>query len=791
MKATANLNGGARLLLLALILFAAAAGEIRGQFVDPPHSDVLLPDGPCLACHTPHHAEGVSITKAQTVPLLCQSCHNLTGQAANRPLSDTDQAFPGLSGTSHRWDSGPAGHVEAAGANLSAGLIRSAGAFTGRIERTYTITVTGPPGGGDAGVATFSWTDSAGGSGFGTSGPAVPLDAGLILDFIDAPASPSFLPGDTWTLWVRADLRAPDPAIAFEADMANRFQRSAEKVVCTVCHNQHWQDKQPFDPGAPPFTGPGSGWTGTGIGRHYQRVQNDANQMCTTCHEVRDVTSSDQGSHPVGVPIPPDPTFQIPPQLPLDASSNVRCMSCHAPHFFPGGNPATSGSTDGYILRTAITEICYECHTLADRAGGSHFDSATGVLWPGGEYGSSFPAHTVEKRGSCVNCHWPHGWPDDATPADDYPRLWVERYDTAADGSDPADAEDLCFTCHDGSPAGTDIRGEFQKGSNGADIFHHPISDPEQTAGRSVECVDCHNPHKARPDDKLAGVTGVDLAGNAVGPGTGNERDLAQYELCFKCHGDTFNSSRPGTSNKRLDFQTSNSGFHPVAGQGQNQSANLANALLGGLTTSSTIDCTDCHNNQATADAFGPATNSPSSPKGPHGSTNAAIRRAAYWTALQGPASWDRDNFELCLLCHDPARLVEARRDDDNPPASTNFYDTIGGRDNLHEVHLIDRADKSRATCKNCHYNIHSNESASNTQYNIDSVLFTSPPPTVKTHLVNFSPDIQPFGGRALPEWWINTGTRERRCYLSCHGFDMEGFPYRPAAAGDDTPTIP
>ncbi|MFQ5524689.1 MAG: cytochrome c3 family protein [Thermoanaerobaculia bacterium] len=791
MKRTANLNGRARPVVLAIILFAAAAPETLAQFVDPPHSDVLLPDAPCLACHTPHHADGISIIKAQTVPLLCQSCHNVTGQAANRPLSDTDQAFPGLSGTSHRWDSGPSGHVEAAGTNLSAGLIRSAGAFTGRIERTYTITVTGPPGGGDAGIATFSWTDSEGGSGSGTSGAAVPLDAGLTLDFIDAPASPSFLPGDTWTLWVRTDLRAPDPGIAFEADMANRFQRSAEKVVCTVCHNQHWQDKQPFDPNAPPFTGAGSGWTGTGVGRHYQRVQNDTNQMCTTCHEVRDVTSSDQGSHPVGVPIPADPTFQTPLQLPLDAGANVRCMTCHAPHFFPGGNPATSGTDDGYILRAAITEVCFECHTLADRVAGSHFDAATGVLWPGGEYGSSFPAHTAEKRGSCVNCHWPHGWPDDATPAQDYPRLWVERYDIAADGSDPADAEDLCFTCHDGSPAGTDIRGEFQKGTNGADIFHHPISDPEQTAGRSVECVDCHNPHKARPDNKLAGATGIDLAGNPVGPGTGNERDLVQYELCFKCHGDTFNSSRPGTSNKRLDFQTSNSAFHPVAGQGQNQSANLNNALLGGLSTTSTIDCTDCHNNEATADAFGPASNSPASPKGPHGSTNAAIRRAEYWTDLQGPASWNRSNFELCFLCHDPARLVEARRDDDNPPASTNFYDTIDGRDNLHEVHLVDRIDDTRATCKNCHFNVHSNRTADNTQYNVNGTIFTSPPAGFKTHLVNFSPDITPFGGRALPEWWINTSTRQRRCYLSCHGADMEGFPYRPAAAGDDSPTIP
>lgn len=780
-----------------LVTCCLLAGPAAAQFVDPPHDGVLDPDPPCLACHTPHHADGVAITRATAIPLLCQSCHNNTGLALNRPLNDGDQAFPGLGGTSHRWDSGPAGHVKAAGANTSAGLIRSGGAFTGRIERTYTINLTGS---GDVGVATFNWTDSAGNGGAGVAGVAVPLNAGLNLTFIDAPASPSFVAGDAWTLWVRTDVRAPNPAVPFERDMANRFQRSGEKAVCTVCHNQHWQNNQPFDPAAPPFTGAGSGWLGTGNGRHYQRVANDVNQMCTTCHSVRNVTSSAAGSHPVGVAIPARPTFQSPPGLPLDAGANVRCMTCHAPHFFPGGNPATTGSADGYVLRQTIGELCYECHTLADRAGGSHFDPATGLLWPGGQYGSSFPAHTAEKRGFCVNCHWPHGWPDDASPADDYSRLWVERYDTRNDRTDPDDAEDLCFTCHDGAPATTNIRAEFARGVNGADVFHHPIADSQQPAGRSVECVDCHNPHRARPDNKHAGATGVDLAGNAVGPGTSNDRDVTESEVCFKCHGDTFNSSRPGTSNKRLDFQTANSAFHPVAGPGKNQSANLAAQLLGGLTTTSTIRCTDCHNNQATANAVGPASNSAASPKGPHGSTHAAIRRGAYqatYLAAQGPTAYNRANFELCFLCHDPARLVEARRFDDNPPARTNFFDDVNGKDNLHEIHLVDRVDKTRATCKNCHFNVHGNRTANNTQYNVNGTVFSSPPAAFKTHLIHFSPDVTPIGGRARPEWWINTGTRERRCYLACHGEVMDGdgnlgrtAVYRPPS-GDDSPAIP
>ncbi|MBW2665354.1 MAG: 6-bladed beta-propeller [Deltaproteobacteria bacterium] len=758
---------------LSCIALGPAASE-RAFALDPPHDFSNSID--CSNCHLPHGAAGGAITRVAGNPNLCISCHTPGGLAAGRPFNDADQALPGNGGTSHRWDSGPSGHLLVGLSNTSSGALESGGAFTGRIERIYSITISGS---GDVGSASFDWVDDAGNAGSSVSGVAVPLNDGLTLSFSDGAGSPSFDLGDVWTLFVRTDLRLPDPDVPFETAMA--FRVADGKVVCSVCHDQHSQLRTPFDPSAPAYGGSGTGW-----GRHFQRKDNDVNQMCKVCHEVRDVQSADLGSHPVGVVIPSG-DFQTPVSLPLDAAGEVECTTCHSPHFSDSGG-ANGGLGDGYILRQPIGNLCSECHTLADRAAGSHFDAGTGALWPGGQYGSSFPAHTGDKRGACVNCHWPHGWPDDADMPVDYPRLWVERYDLADDGSDPDDAEDLCFTCHDGNPAGSDIRGDFAKGTNAAEIFHHPVADSEQSPGRSVECVDCHNPHQASSDDKLAGVTGVDIDGLPVGPGTADDRPIEQHELCFKCHGDAYNTSRPDTTNKRLDFQTDNSAFHPVAGAGQNQSANLADQLLGGLTTSSTITCSDCHNSEATADVSGLAEGSGAATNGPHGSTHAAIRRASYWTALSGPSNWNPDNFELCFLCHDEQKLVEAREWDDG--AATNFYDDIEGKDNLHWVHLEDRADKSRATCKNCHFNVHSNAGADNTQYNIDGTVYTSPPTNVKTHLINFSPDIQPIGGRSKPEWRINTGNLRRRCYLSCHGTDMEGERYRPSQ-GDDTPTIP
>lgn len=760
----------AKILTLAAVLCVGSAWA-----VDPPHNDVnsIL----CTNCHTPHHAPGGTITKVAGNPNLCMSCHTPGGLATNKPFADSDQALPGQTGTSHRFDSGPSGHVEVSASNTSSGSVESGGAFTGRIEKTYTITIAT---GGEVGTATFSWSDNEGGSGSGTSGAGVSLADGLTLTFTNGTTPPSFVVGDTWTLYVRTDLRLPNSADSFERPMAIRVANG--KVVCSVCHNQHSQANAPADPNAPAYGGAGTGW-----GRHYQRNSNDANQMCHVCHSVRNVTSSTQGSHPVTVPIPSSGFFQTPANLQL-VQGNVDCTTCHSPHFATSGG-ANGGQGNGYLLDRALGDLCYECHTIGDRNTASHLSASTGLLWPGGQYGSTFPAHTSEKRGFCINCHWPHGWPDNANPSSDFPKLWVERYDVDRTGStDPDTAENLCFTCHDGSPASTNIKGEFEKGTNGTNIYHHPVKDSEQTSGRVVECVSCHNPHRATNANKHKGATGIDLAGAPVGPGTGNDRDVTEYEICFKCHGDTYNSSRSGTSNKRLDFQTSNSAFHPVGGTGRNQSTNLVGQLRGGLTTTSTLKCTDCHNNQATADAYGPASNSTQKPKGPHGSTNPTIRRASFWTNLTGPSTWNASNFELCFLCHDPGKLVTPREWQDG--ASTNFYDDVNGKDNLHWKHLIDRVDKARATCKNCHYNVHSNVSASNTQYNVNGTIYGSPPEGVHTHLVNFSPDVTAIGGRAKPEWWINTSTRERRCYLSCHGGTMSGFQYRPDQ-GDDNPTNP
>ncbi len=335
-------------------------------------------------------------------------------------------------------------------------------------------------------------------------------------------------------------------------------------------------------------------------------------------------------------------------------------------------------------------------------------------------------------------------------------------------GADNGDEEErFCFNCHDGSLASTNLQAEFAKGTNTATrTYHHPVDDDNQFT-RAVECTDCRKPHQATSSNVLKGVTGTDLDGNAVST-------PVEYEVCLNCHGDTYQASRDingdgfdDTSNKRLDIAANASAYHPVQQAGRNTSGALQAQLLGGLTTSSTMRCSDCHNNQATADAQGLASNSTASPQGPHGSTIYPILRASSdLRAIQPEGSATTSQFALCFLCHSQS-LMTARRFSDG--SRTNFYGA--SKESLHWFHLTNNGG---VTCRSCHFSTHGNQSAGNTIYRIidgGTTDYNSPPVGYKTRMVNFSGAIG-ARGFAKPMFQINVSTRWRSCDLVCHGTD-------------------
>ena len=578
---------------------------------------------------------------------------------------------------------------------------------------------------------------------------------------------------------------------------------------------------------------------------------NGSQAACGTCHGA-----PPGGTHPNrtdcstchGTVIDAGGNF-INPSLHIDGRVNVICLDCHSTAQGPGGyrrpitktngdfNDTSHHVTNGTITEIVTTNDCVVCHeqlnhkanvepgvllndpdggaaivyngkgasienfclgchdansstaydAVTTKAGNQPFQNgATPVneedLWIFASHNTTTP--TVLGDDKCMTCHGgvdstqTTGQTTTNMHGSSFPKLLSPK---VASRTVANHEESLCYACHDGGVAGTNLQAELAKGTNGANIYHHPVVDAQQSGGRSVECTDCHNPHGATPDDVLMGATGIDTSGAAVGPYV----PVAEYEICNKCHGDTRNTGRPRTTNKRTDFDPTNSSFHPVAGPGRNTSTAMANQLRGGLTVTSTITCSDCHNSQATAGVVGPPTvNSTVAPQGPHGSSYPFILRDNYWSNPQGPTSWNPSNYTLCLDCHD-VRGFNNR----NEINFTNFASTSR---NYHEKHLVSAAG-DRITCANCHYNTHSNENmGAITNWRVNGVLYTSPPAGFKTRGISFSPDMTGAGGMAKPTFDINTNTRQRGCYVNCHGKSHTPKTYTPAVARDNDPlTIP
>ena len=472
--------------------------------------------------------------------------------------------------------------------------------------------------------------------------------------------------------------------------------------------------------------------------------------------------------------------------------NTVQCSTCHDPH---------SNAIPKFLRldpRGTSGNLCVTCHVKPGWSGSAH-QSTTKTVTIGG-VGATVATH------SCFACHTPHA------------PLGAQQLLRAGAASGISAIEQTCYQCHQALGPGKNLQGEFTKTSRHAVASvatagrHRPVFiapplpenvllRPGIAAPRTpfvdalhVECVDCHNPHRATAANPLEGMPGISITG-AVIPSVRNDSSAAglseQYAGCLRCHGTSFATALPATlpsglvpRNKHTEFQPANSSFHPVAARGRNRSTAL-NAQLtpNGLSVNAMIRCTDCHNSEAFATTTGRVVRTPSgAPSGPHGSARPSILRANYRSAL-GVTFYSSANFALCFSCHSETALRGT---------SSNFFDFSRGT-NLHDTHLTG---SSNAICASCHFNIHSNVAAATTQYNINGTVYTTPPPGTPTRLVAFHPNVlgAPW---PRPEWWINTVTRERGCNLECHGRAGEvgggrtmdaGENYTPSAAGDLPP---
>lgn len=402
----------------------------------------------------------------------------------------------------------------------------------------------------------------------------------------------------------------------------------------------------------------------------------------------------------------------LPPPVRLDKNRELQCTACHNPH------------DDLYekflVMSNQSSGLCLACHAREGWLMGSHATSEKTWNGLGRDPWPRASFSTVAQNG-CGSCHMPH-------TAGEHQRLLNYTLE-----------EDTCLVCHNANVAATNIENELVKPHRHPVQNYAAVHDAAENVAAGgvqahVECVDCHNPHQSnaapspgapRASGALAGVSGIDAAGQAV------KASPNLYEICFKCHGDAnVLTTLPVTRqlaqlNTRLEFQPANPSFHPVEAQGVN--ANVP-SLLPPYTTASIITCVDCHNNDSLA-----------GPKGPHGSSHEHLLERAYTIAdntTESPLA-----YELCYKCHSRTSIL----------GDQSFR--------LHNHHVA----AQKAPCSACH--------------DAHGISVTQGNAVNNSHLINFDLTIvQPDSlGRLAYE---NLGTATGRCFLTCHGVPHEPRTY-------------
>jgi predicted CXXCH cytochrome family protein len=389
----------------------------------------------------------------------------------------------------------------------------------------------------------------------------------------------------------------------------------------------------------------------------------------------------------------------LPPAVRLEGGQ-MQCTSCHDAHDNQYGN--------FLVMDNIASALCLQCHAP------SHWDTsdhATSLATWNGSGPNPWPhtGRTTVAANACEGCHNPHAA---ATPK----RLL-----------NFATPEDNCYSCHSGTVAAKNIALEFGKISIHPITVNAAVHDPTEdiiNPPRHVVCADCHNPHAAKgggpalapaATGALAGVRGVNAAGTEV-LAVANE-----YELCFRCHGDstargaaTVPRLYPETDT-RVQFDPGYTSFHPIEAAGKN--TGVPSLIQPNWTTASLMYCTDCHNNDQ-----GPNTGG-SGPNGPHGSVYAPLleRRLLFTDGT----TYNPANFALCYKCHDSA-VVDS-------DLNTSWQ--------YHREHI----ETFKAACTTCH----------------DSHASTQP------HLINFNTTyVLPYNGVTA---YVSTGPNRGNCTLTCH----------------------
>jgi len=218
----------------------------------------------------------------------------------------------------------------------------------------------------------------------------------------------------------------------------------------------------------------------------------------------------------------------------LDKGKNrFGCSACHSAH----------GKRGAGTLRDAVPELCFNCHSpFGDRL----VAASTDVY---GKFSRQY-RHPVEdtaryhqadedlpekevtrpRHVSCLDCHRPH------LSESETPMIGSSGYSSSGQVKKKAESiSEVCYKCHSESvnlPVGSpNTREEFLP----SNASYHPverfarsrsISVISELSGKTMECIDCHDPHGS--DNKFMLRFNYAEDGVAESP--------YAYELCYSCH---------------------------------------------------------------------------------------------------------------------------------------------------------------------------------------------------------------------------------------------------------------
>ena len=250
--------------------------------------------------------------------------------------------------------------------------------------------------------------------------------------------------------------------------------------------------------------------------------------------------------HPISFVPVTGPQILNPPAgdaVKLDPHGRVQCRSCHDPH-----QQNIDPVTGKFLVKAnAESALCLTCHrkTYWSTTPNSHRISTRSYTAAHGAH----TGYTTVASNGCESCHKPHTAPGASRMLKD-----VE--------------EKTCGSCHGPSGVATkNIAAEFNKtyrhpsyavtpsvhdAAESPDSTRFRVPEASATTPRHAECADCHNPHAShavaatapKASGLLAGVWGISSGGLRVEP-SGTPPSVSEYEICFKCHGDSANKPQP------------------------------------------------------------------------------------------------------------------------------------------------------------------------------------------------------------------------------------------------------